>query len=179
MISILNAHKEVTFSLITAKADVNRCFQDGSTPLMAAAYNGDVRTIVTLVKAGAQLNTKNGEGSTATAIFMERYGGDLASLLRKQNTSADGSVKSKVKQAIAARAANFQQTPDGPASLGRRRHTRSPQSAQSAHAPAITRSRSDENRQYKLQVGSGVSVSRDLEADEVIIKRSNKNCIIS
>merc|ERR1712226_325638 len=151
---------------------------DGSTPLMAAAYNGDIRTIVRLVKAGAQLNTTNHEGSTATAIFMERFGGDLASVLRQQHTPADGSVRSKVKQAIAARAANFKGPPATRQQLPHPMYAANNNMGPPSPATVIPRSRSSENLP-RTNVGSGVSVSRDLEAGEVIIKRTNQRCTIS
>lgn len=45
-------------------------------------------------------------------------------------------------------------------------------------ATVIPLSRSSENLP-RTNVGSGVSVSRDLEAGEVIIKRTNQRCTIS
>lgn len=56
---------EKTKNLINANHDLNKKSQDGYTPLMAAAYTGNVEIIKLLITAGAKLELYDNSGNTA------------------------------------------------------------------------------------------------------------------
>ena len=59
------AHSSVIKALIEAGADINGQDEDGTTPLMEAAYRGDDQKVQELIRAGASVTAKNKKLQTA------------------------------------------------------------------------------------------------------------------
>ena len=76
-------------SLIAAKADVNSAQGDGMTALHAAAYNGNLELVNTLLKAGANSRVTT-RVDAATPLFMAAKGGNapIVDVLLKAGASA-------------------------------------------------------------------------------------------
>ena len=69
--------------LLAAGALPDRPTQDGSTPLMLAAYHGDVRSAQLLLAHGADPLRANKQGQTAISAAQHGRHAELAELLRE------------------------------------------------------------------------------------------------
>ena len=58
-------HLECAKALLGAGADINKLMNDGHTPLMVAANNGNIEVVRELLKRGAKKELKNQHGDTA------------------------------------------------------------------------------------------------------------------
>ena len=72
MLAAGEGNLEAVNLLLKAKADVNRCDEDGSTALMYALNNPNI--VEVLLKAGADINIKDEDG--CTALDLARNGGN-------------------------------------------------------------------------------------------------------
>ena len=70
---------ESVAALLSARADVNTCDPQGSSPLHYAALLGSEPIARLLVEAGADLSLKDEDGLTAVQVAA-KYGNKLASL---------------------------------------------------------------------------------------------------
>lgn len=90
---------ETVKMLLAHKAIVNAPGPDGTTPLMMAAYKGDESVVQTLLKAGADVTTRN----------LQKYNAADWARLKKHDTLAgtlDALVKNKLAQRTAEHARN-------------------------------------------------------------------------
>ena len=74
---------DVIRRLLRAGARPDRTTQDGSTPLMLAAYHGDVRTAQMLLEHGADPLRTNKQGHSAITAAQNGRHGELAEMLRE------------------------------------------------------------------------------------------------
>ena len=58
-------HLECAKALLGAGADINKQANDGWTPLMLAAWRGNIEVVRELLKQGAKKEMKNKDGNTA------------------------------------------------------------------------------------------------------------------
>jgi ankyrin repeat protein len=65
----------------------------GETPLMAAAYSGHVEAVRALLKAGAQMNARSGDGNTA--LILAAGWGDIDSVRALLESAAEVNAKNK------------------------------------------------------------------------------------
>jgi len=72
-----------------AKEDVNRRFDDGSTPLQWAVYKGDVAEVKRLLRAGANLKLANNYGVTAMTLAAEVADTGMLKVLLEAGADAD------------------------------------------------------------------------------------------
>ena len=71
------------------KQDVNRRFDDGSTPLQWAVYRGDVAEVKRLLRAGANLKLANNYGVTAMTLASEVADTEILKVLLEAGADAD------------------------------------------------------------------------------------------
>jgi ankyrin repeat protein len=71
------------------KEDVNRRFDDGSTPLQWAVYRGDVAEAKRLLRAGANLKLANNYGVTAMTLASEVADTEMLKVLLEAGADAD------------------------------------------------------------------------------------------
>ena len=71
------------------KEDVNRRFDDGSTPLQWAVYRGDVAEAKRLLRAGANLKLANNYGVTAMTLAAEVADTEILKVLLEAGADAD------------------------------------------------------------------------------------------
>jgi len=69
--------------LLKAGALADQPTQDGSTPLMRAAYDGDVRSAQLLLDRGADPLRTNMQGQNAISVAQSARHGELAEMLRE------------------------------------------------------------------------------------------------
>jgi ankyrin repeat protein len=79
--ALMVVHDDPTIynALIEHKADVNATDRDGTTPLMFAAENGDMRLVATLLRKGVPVNARNRAGRTA--LWFGASGPDVVRVL--------------------------------------------------------------------------------------------------
>jgi ankyrin repeat protein len=73
----------VRWFLISQGVDVNAKTNDGRTPLMMAANQGDKYLTEVLIANGANINAKNNEGKTPLLLAKERGQKEIVELLLK------------------------------------------------------------------------------------------------
>jgi ankyrin repeat protein len=73
----------------SAREDVNRRKDDGSTPLQWAVYNGNVAEVKRLLKAGADVSLVNNYGVTAMSLAAEVANTDILALLLEAGANVD------------------------------------------------------------------------------------------
>jgi ankyrin repeat protein len=67
--------------LIEAGADVNVVQSSRTTPLHAAAQNGNIELLITLLERGARVDIKNDTGKTAADLASEKGYYEIAEIL--------------------------------------------------------------------------------------------------
>ena len=73
---------EVVKALLEAGADVNKADDEGTTPLMVAAVDGNVDTVRVLLNAGANPHAINDDDETALQMAKDAYSDDVVEVLR-------------------------------------------------------------------------------------------------
>jgi ankyrin repeat protein len=73
----------------SAREDVNRRHDDGSTPLQWAVYDGKLAEVKRLLKAGADVSVKNSYGVTAMSLAAEVANTDILALLLEAGANVD------------------------------------------------------------------------------------------
>jgi Ankyrin repeats (3 copies) len=92
------AKLRVIKSLINAGADINyHTPNDGSTPLIIATKNGDLKTIILLLEKGAEINATDHDGATALTWALFNNKRDIAKLLldKRAKISAEDIAETK------------------------------------------------------------------------------------
>ncbi len=69
--------------LLDKKADPNLANGSGETPLMVAVQNGNTDAIERLIKAGANVNAKGSDGTSALTVANNMFKQDMVELLKK------------------------------------------------------------------------------------------------
>lgn len=79
--AVAGKHAALARTLVQAGADVNATQQDGFTPLMGAAQNGDVELVEFLLLHGADTQAVTHDGRTAASLALEEGHSHLATRL--------------------------------------------------------------------------------------------------
>jgi ankyrin repeat protein len=80
-------HNEIAKVLVRKGAHVNHGYEGGFTPLMHAAFAGNVGLVSFLLQNGADPTAKNSEGKTPLTFAQERSNSEIIELLRKNGAS--------------------------------------------------------------------------------------------
>ncbi len=84
---LLASEKETIKMLIDAGADINiKDKENGNTPLMWAAFKGNVEAVKLLLSAKANVNLKNKKNETAYTIAVNKGNQEVADLIRLAGT---------------------------------------------------------------------------------------------
>jgi ankyrin repeat protein len=84
-VAVDHGHEGVADLLLSNNADVNAKTNDGSTPLLMAAYKGSRDVAELLLDSGADLNAKDGKyGLTALRWATGQHHDDVVKLLRQR-----------------------------------------------------------------------------------------------
>jgi ankyrin repeat protein len=79
--AVAGNHTELARTLVEAGADVNAAQQDGFTPLMGAAQNGNAPLVRLLLAHGARPESLTGDGRSAADLAQEEGHGEVLLLL--------------------------------------------------------------------------------------------------
>ncbi|GGO39512.1 ankyrin repeat domain-containing protein [Deinococcus humi] len=79
--AVAGNHTELARTLVEAGADVNAAQQDGFTPLMGAAQNGNAQLVALLLGHGARPESLTGDGRSAADLAQEEGHGEVLLLL--------------------------------------------------------------------------------------------------
>jgi uncharacterized protein len=105
---VANGQRDDALALLARKADVNAAQSDGSTPLLYAAYNGDVELTEKLLAAGADPNTPNAYGAFPLAEAVQQGDvGVLRLLLEHDADPNQGNLEGETALMLAARAGHL------------------------------------------------------------------------
>ena len=80
-------HNEVAKVLVRKGAQVNHGYEGEFTPLMHAAYAGNVELVSFLLENGADPKARNSEGKTPLAFAQKKNNRQIVELLRKYTAS--------------------------------------------------------------------------------------------
>ncbi len=101
-ISRANVRRKLLKRLIAAGADADGATQDGTTPLMLAAYQGDLKSVQVLLDAGADPLRCNDDGYNAVTSAMGRGHRELADDLSAHSHDAWTELVGRVEAHVGA-----------------------------------------------------------------------------